>query len=168
MGMRNFTTTETQIITVTFQVDAPITFPGQYEDTDDLADRIAEVVADSCDGDVIDYDINEYDFGDGELLPDGTYFIDVICTVSISGTCEYDPGRTYGDPSDCYPEYIDNVEYEEGMIDSCDVTKVMAVFPELINMTAKVGEVSDDGDIEFTDDEPDYDYYDDRYDRWDD
>lgn len=164
MGMRNFTTTETQLIEVTFQVDAPITFPDQYESADDFADRIAEVVADSCDGEVVEYFVNEFDFDDDGLVPEETYTLSVGCRVSISGTCDYDGGRTYGDPYYCYPESIDDVEYEEGMIDSCDTSKVIAVFPELLNLTAKVGEVSTDGDIELSDDEPDYDYYDDRYD----
>lgn len=166
--MVNFTTTETQLIEITFQVNEPITFPAQYESAEDFADRIAEVVADSCDGEVIEYFVNEYDFDDDGLVPNETYSIDVGCRVAISGTCDYDAGRTYGDPYDCYPESIDNVEYEEGMIDSCDVNAVVLVFPELLNMTAKVGEVSGDGEIELSDDEPDYDYYDDRYDRWDD
>lgn len=160
----NFTTVETQYIEVTFQVKEPIIFPGQYESTDDLADRIAEIVADSCDGEVIDYFVNEYDFGEDEMLPGDTYTIDVGCKVSIYGSCDYTAGRTYGDPYDCYPDSIDNVEYEEGMIDSCNVDNIMSVFPELVNVVAAVGEVSDDGDLDFIDDGPDYDYYDDRYD----
>ena len=48
-------------------------------------------------------------------------------------------------------EEIDDVEYEDGMIDSCDTNSVLATFDELASLSVNIGEVSDDGDIEIDD-----------------
>ena len=174
--MAHFTTTETQPLKITFQVNEQIDFPGEYEDADRFATMLVESVIENCDGDIGDYEITEMDFDEDSLglAPGESYCIEVSCTVGISGTCDYDPGRSYGDPYYCYPESIDDVEYEEGMVVVCLTDNVKAVFPELADLNVEIGEVSADGDIELDDtyypeDEPGYeDRYDSRYDDWDD
>ena len=168
--MANFTTTETQSLKITFQVNKLITFPESYADADTFASDLVESVIENCDGDISDTEITEIGFDDEtDLEPGETYYIEVNCWVGISGTCDYTPAKTYGDPYDCYPEDIDNVEYEEGMICGCLTDNVKSVFPELADIQVVVGEVSDDGDLEldfeyYAEDEPDYDRYEDRWD----
>ena len=153
--MTSFTTQETQQLKVTFQLKDLMVFPNQYDDSnpEEFMLRIAESIVDNCNGEVYDWELIEYDEGDdnGNLLPNTPYIMELTCCVSISGTCYYDPGRTYGDPYDCYPAEIDDVEYEDGMIDSCDTDSILATFDELASLSVNIGEVSDDGDIEIDD-----------------
>lgn len=168
--MPRFTTVETQPITVTFQLNAPVVFSVDTEDSDTFARNLLDTVLDGCDGDIQDFDIVSTDFDEEILQPNVTYTISGVCTVGISGTCDYDPGRTYGDPYDCYPESIDNVEYEDGMITFCNLDMVKDARPDLSDIQVIIGETTYDGEIELDDDDysdddgPEYD----RYDRWDD
>lgn len=174
--MARFTTSETQHVKVVFEVRQPIMFPDNttaeaYDDPDDFANDLADTIIDCCDGDINDYEVSECGFDEDGLVPGETYYIDIACSVGISGTCSYDPGRSYGDPYYCYPSSVDDVEYEDGMITNCNEAGISTAFPMLTNISVELGEVSDEGELELDFDdypeddyEPDYDRYDDRYD----
>ena len=152
--MANFSASEIQRIKISFQLKEFMAFPNSLGDdtVEDFMFNVAEAVMNNCNGDLNDWEITEYDGeDDGNLLLGVTYNIEVTASVSVSGYCEYDPGRTYGDPYDCYPGYIDDVDYEDGMIDSCDTNAVLEVFPELANISVNIGEISGDAEIELYD-----------------
>lgn len=165
--MASFSSQETQDIKISFNVADSFSM-HPYGDAENLATEIAYTVVQNCSGDINDWEIIDCDFGDDIIIESGiVYTIIVNCFVSVTGTCYYDPGRYSGRMEDCYPEEIDDVQYEDGMIDGCDTAKALSELTGIADLSVTIGPISEDGEIEISDDYDDWE--DDRYEPdWDD
>jgi len=164
--MARFTAKETQRIKITFQVNRSISFIDNPEEVEDFASAVVDNVIDCCDGDIYDCEVDDMALDEVSLEPGNTYSIDVICWIYVSGTCTEYHGKKYGDPYFCEPDYIDDVEYEDGMIETCNLNKLQGLLPELSNINVTIGEISYDGEFDLSfdedyDDGPDYDRFED-------
>lgn len=153
MGMRSFTANETQRVKIKFKLKEAYNYNAEDYD-DDLSFDIAKAFIDNCDGEIDDWEIWEDDLDVDMLQADKEYCIEIKANVSVGGTCYFTSGRYDGPMEDCYPDEIDDVEYEEGVIEDCNWDSFEEELPYLTfsEMGAVFGDVSGDAELNISDD----------------
>ena len=153
----NFTAEDYQDIKVEFTVKYDNEFMDQ-SDRDEYIDTFAEQLIDTLNDQVDAYEIVETNFDD-TLIKSEIYYIIVRVTISVAGTFTFYPGRDYGPPEDCYPDEIDDYEYTDGVITSCDVDlleRKLAEWFTYVNITnVTIGDPTYDTDYNVLE-EPEY------------
>jgi hypothetical protein len=152
MSRCSFTANETQRVKIKFKLKEAYNYNAEDYD-DDLSFDIAKAFIDNCDGEVDDWEIWEDDLDVDSLQANKEYCIEIEAKVKVGGTCYFSPGRYDGPMEDCYPDEIDDVEYEEGVIGDCNWDLFEEELPYLTfsEMGAVYDDVSGDAEINLSD-----------------
>lgn len=135
-----------QYIKIFYTVNTNYKFaPEQYITSEAFDDQIASAVMKAADVQIQDWEINDSDTNDTQLLTNTSYCIVVYAPLDLSGTCDYDPGVSYGSPEKCYPPEIDDVDFDEGMITDIDTYSALSDCPLVVDtLEVTIGEVDID------------------------
>lgn len=152
----DFTGRTFQDVTVTFK-----TIDGVAFDPEDLEGRIADATMLSLEGSEFDSG-EEYEIIEpiGEPAPDGTYTMTMRIEETVGGTCMYTPGRYYGPPENCYPDDIDDVEFEYGYASDCNMYDLRGLLQSTVvdvdTLHVNIDDFDEDFDMEFEESYPDW------------
>ena len=142
----NCTGRGSQYIKIFYTVNINYEFaPEQYITSEAFDDQIASAVMKAADVQIQDWEISNSDTNDTQLLTNTTYCIVVYAPLDLNGTCDYDPGVSYGPPEKCYPSEIDDVDFDEGMITDIDTYAALSGCPPVVDtLEVEIGEVDID------------------------
>ena len=151
-----FETKDTQHIQITIYPRYGNNFVDRY-DREEFIDDIAATVANNLEGaDVRKYQIEDTDIG---MITEKhhPYYISLVITVAVTGTCMFYPGKYYGPWEDSYPDEVDDVEYTQGFATTYDTSDILKELEDgivyLDNIEINIDEPSYESELEFIDDD---------------